>query len=269
MNKKAEQWNLPHPVSDSHFHLREMRQKGFEIPRIVAEAFARGLAAGMDVAVDESGFAERVSLAQSLPGIRLSAGIHPSSAGGPVEDRMTEVRRQAAHPLVTAIGETGLDFFRDGVPRSVQEEWFSRHLNLSRETDLPVIIHNREADRRVLELVEREQPAGGVLHCFSSPLEVMEGGLSAGLFISFAGNITYRRSEWLREVAALVPKNRLLVETDSPYLSPQEVRGRPNHPGHIGFTVKVLAEIRGEDPEETARITMENARRLFGLNIST
>ena len=261
--------NLPYPVFDSHFHALHMANKGLDIENLIPRLFVSGLSGAMEVAVDEHHFEKRRLIAQNYPDIRISAGIHPSSTAaenGKWQDRFDVIRRQVENPQVTAIGETGLDFFRDVAPPIMQEQAFRDHLDLAVETDLPVIIHNRSADSRVLGILKESKCRRGVFHCFSSGAETAKRALDLGFHISFAGNITYKKSDALREAAALVPSDRLLVETDSPYLSPQAVRGRPNHPGHLGFTLKRLAEIRGDDIGDLAAETRENARELFGGN---
>ena len=263
MSSDEIRWNLPFPVFESHFHALHLAQRGLDPRAILDGAFSRGLAGAVDAAVDEHRFAERLALARDYPLLRLSAGVHPSESGGDIDARMETVAAQAADPAVTALGETGLDFFRDYADPADQEEAFRRHLSLSRETGLPVIIHCREADDRVHAVIASVPPAGGVMHCFSSDWDSARKALDAGLYVSFAGNLTYKKSDDIRGAAARVPLDRLLIETDAPYLSPQEVRRRPNHPGHLGYTLSVLAEVRGENPADVARACAENGRRLF------
>jgi TatD DNase family protein len=258
--------HLPHSVFDSHFHALHMSTKGLHAGTLLKELFSSGLNGALEVAVDEKNFPERLQLAGEFPGLFLSAGIHPSATGGEHGEwnlRFSQIRKQLRNPAVRAIGETGLDFFREHSPVEEQERAFRDHLNLASETGLPIIVHNREADDAVLKLIRESGCRRGIFHCFSSGLKTAEAAMELGFHISFAGNITYRKSDEIRKAAGIIPADRILIETDSPYLSPQKVRGKTNHPGHIGYTLEFLAEIRGERAEDLARNTAENARSLF------
>ena len=259
-DEKTARFHLPYPLFDTHFHARQ------SIEVLLSTVFSAGLTGAVEVAVDEKDFDRRLEIAASYPRIHLSAGIHPSSSGienGNFQSRFSTIREQITHPSVVAIGETGLDFFRDYVPQDRQEASFRYHLDLAVETGLPVIIHNRAADDRVLALVRESGCRHGVFHCFSSGWETARRALELGFYISFAGNLTYKKTEEIREAASKIPSDRVLVETDAPYLSPQPVRGRTNHPGHIGYTLETLAEIRRDDIEKLAAITVENSIALF------
>ena len=260
--EKPARFHLPYPLYDSHFHALQ------GVEGLLSTAFLSGLCGAVEVAVDEHHFDRRLEITKLYPQLHLSAGIHPSSSGvenGNLKSRFTMVREQATHPRVVAIGETGLDFFRDYAPEDRQEEAFRYHLELAVETGLPVIIHNRAADDRVLAILRESGCRCGVFHCFSSGRQTAVQALELGFHVSFAGNLTYRKAEEIREAAAIIPSDRLLVETDAPYLSPQPVRGRMNHPGHIGYTLETLAEIRHDDPEELAKIMVANSLKLFGI----
>ena len=245
-----------------------MRERFNDADSLIDLSLTGGLIGAVEVAVDERNFQTRVEFAAERPEIRLSAGIHPSSSGADGETwekRFDEVIRQAAHPSVAAIGETGLDFFRDHSPRDIQERSFFAHLNLAAVTGLPVIIHNRNADGRVISLVSESPCRIGVFHCYSSDWKTAKQALDLGFHISFAGNVTYKNADSIRDVASRVPRDRLLIETDAPYLSPVPVRGRDNHPGHLGYTLEVISDCRNEDPRLLAEATVRNARELFGL----
>lgn len=260
--EKPVRFHLPYPLYDSHFHALQ------GVAKLLSAAFLSGLCGAVEVAVDEHHFDRRLEFTKLYPQLNLSAGIHPSSSGvenGNLRSRFTMVREQAAHPSVVAIGESGLDFYRDYAPQDRQEEAFRYHLELAVETGLPIIIHNRAADDRVLAILRESGCRCGVFHCFSSGWETAVQALDLGFHISFAGNLTYRKTEEIREAAAGIPSDRLLVETDAPYLSPQPVRGQMNHPGHIGYTLEALAEIRHDDPEELAKIMVKNSIELFGI----
>ena len=239
-----------------------------DVRRLLNEAFEGGLAAAVEAAVDEHDFSRRLELTSEFSRLKLTAGIHPlrvSSGDSGWDERFELIREQAAAPEVAGIGETGLDFFRDDSPPVLQERAFRDHLELSASLKKPVVIHNRSADERILAILRSSPGHSGVLHCFSSDWKTARGVIEAGFYVSFAGNLTYKKSDAIREAAARIPLDRLLIETDSPYLSPQAVRGRNNHPGHIGFTLEYLAEIRNEDIEVLALNLIENAGRLFGF----
>ena len=258
-------YHLPYPVFDSHFHASHMSRKDLDPSEILSQAFSMNLAGAVDVATRVEDFEERLALAGKYPGLRISAGIHPSSVTGELKENLTVLEKQAAEPLVVAIGETGLDSYRDYSPADLQEASFRAHLELAVRRGKPVIIHNRDADERVLAIVSESECRQGIFHCFSSDIRTAEAALDLGFHISFAGNVTFKSNDHLRKVAAMVPGDRILVETDAPFLSPVPRRGRPNHPGHIGYTVEVLAEVRNEDPEELSAGTVANARELFGI----
>jgi len=259
---------LPYPLFDTHFHALHMFDRIPEAGTLLSEAFSTNLRAAVEVAVDENNFEKRLDIADLHSMIFLSAGIHPSSTNpenSSWNKRFDIVRNQVSQTSVVAIGETGLDLFRDYAPQALQENAFRDHLQLAAETGLPVIIHNRSADERVLELVEESDCRSGIFHCFSSNWDVAKKALDLGFHISFAGNISYKKTEVIREAAARIPSDRILLETDSPYLSPQTVRGIPNHPGHIGYTLETLAEIRNENPEELAATIVGNALGIFKI----
>ena len=266
-------------TTDSHFHLLEMSRKGLDPGRLLSEAFAAGLVYALDIGISLEGFPER------FPGIRHTVGLSPAEAAKPVggsgasavqetdetfarrlSDMLTLLEAQAGSENVVGIGEIGLDFYWNyGTPER-QTALFISQLELADRLNLPVVIHSRDADERMLAVLEAHAPRrGGVMHCFSSGPAEAEAFVGIGLYISFAGNLTYKRSDALKEAARIVPDDRLLVETDSPYLAPVPVRGRPNHPGLIGHTVRTLAELRNGRPAEIAELTTANFRALFGL----
>jgi TatD DNase family protein len=241
-----------------------MEERGLNTEELLSRAFNGNLSGAMEVAVDERNFSKRIQLAERFPLLRLSVGIHPSSSGGnDWLNRFDMVVEQANHPLVRAIGETGLDFYRSHASSECQLRSLRAHLELSKRTGLPVILHNREADKELLSIVAEVQPGGGIFHCFSSDWELARQALDLGFHISFSGNISYKNTEAIREAASRVPRDRILVETDAPYLAPQAVRGRLNHPGYIGYTLEALAAIRNEKSEDLAELVNANAKRLF------
>ena len=226
----------------------------------------RARAAGVDrvvlVATTVEQAAQTLALAEAHDGVYACLGVHPHEAGSPAD--LDELRRLLAHERAVAVGETGLDYYRDYAPREAQRVLFERELDLARELDKPVVIHTRAADDDTLAVLARF--AGTVvLHCFSSPA-LLEPALDRGWYVSFAGNVTYPKAPELREAAVRVPRERILAETDSPYLAPQAVRGKRNEPAYVAYTVAALAAARAEDVGELGRQIDANATEAFGLS---
>jgi TatD DNase family protein len=201
--------------------------------------------------------------------LRATVGIQPNEAAAAGPTDWDEVVRLVTHPTVVALGETGLDRYWDHTPFPQQEDYFARHLELAREHGLPVVIHCREAETDVVRMLradfERHGPVRGVMHSYTGNVATMEACVAMGLYISFAGMVTYKNAQNLRDVAKQVPLDRLLIETDSPYLAPVPVRGKRNEPAYVAHTAGCLAEVKGVPPEVLAEQTMRNAQRLFRL----
>jgi TatD DNase family protein len=206
---------------------------------------------------------EALALAEAFDGIHAILGIHPHNADDPDATRLDELRDLLRSERAVAVGETGLDYFREYAPREEQQRLFAGQLAIADELGKPVVIHTRAADDDTLVALGHF-PGTVVLHCFSSPA-LLPTALERGWYISFAGNVTYPKAPELREAAKQVPADRILAETDSPYLSPQPVRGRPNEPANVVHTLAVLAAARGEDPRELERQIDANATAAFGL----
>ena len=233
-------------------------------------AFTRYAEAGgqwlVAVAVDLEHIPRLRGLAEARDNVFFSVGVHPNHEVD-IEPAFEELCRLADHPKCVAIGETGMDFYRHRVSPGEQEARFRTHLRAARAVDKPVIVHMREADSDTLRVLEEEgaDACGGIMHCFSSSIEVAAQALDMGLSISFSGNVTYKANDALRAVAAFVPEEALLVETDAPYLAPVPHRGKRNEPAHVRHVVKCIAGVRGKDPEYIARLSLENACRRFGV----
>jgi TatD DNase family protein len=248
-------------VTDTHAHLDACSDP----PQVLLE---RARAAGVEriVAVGSGldSCRETLEIAQREPGVWAALGIHPHQAGDPDAERLEELRELLSDERAVAVGETGLDFYRDYAPRDRQRSLFDRQLALAADVGKTVVVHSRAAETETAAALE---PFGGtvVLHCFSSP-ELLEPALERGYYVSFAGNVTYPKAEELRDAARRVPPDRLLAETDSPYLSPQPKRGRPNEPANVIHTVAALAEARGEDATELAARLDANAAAAFRLS---
>jgi TatD DNase family protein len=259
---------------DSHAHI-DGEEFDADRVEVVARARAAGVRAILNVGTGDprgGNFERALALAEEFEGVYAAAGVHPHDARlytDAAERRLSEILGRGGR--VVALGEIGLDFHYDNSPREVQREVFARQLRLAMKLSLPVIIHSREADEETVEIlrdVYRDAPSGGVMHCFGGRLKMAEDVLALGLLISFAGNVTFKKADALREVALAVPLERLLVETDCPYLSPVPFRGRRNEPAHVVETGRFLAELRGVEAEELGRVTSENFARLFGVELS-
>ena len=204
-----------------------------------------------------------LAISEGEPGVFGALGIHPHQAGGPEAERLHELAELLRHERAVAVGETGLDFYRDWAPHDRQRSLFAAELELARELGKPVVIHNRDADSETAAALAGFDGTV-ILHCFSSP-GLLEVALERGYYLSFAGNVTYPGAEELREAARQLPAERILAETDSPYLAPVPRRGRPNEPANVVHTVTALAEARDEDPVELAARLDANAAMAFSL----
>jgi len=249
---------------DSHCHLDF---PDFEADR--ADIIARARAAGVGIMVTISTrvrqFARLRAIIEANERIYASIGTHPHNAAEELDVTTADLVAMARHPKVVAIGEAGLDYHYEG-DRVAQAEGLRRHIAAARETGLPLVIHARDADDDMANLLREEAGKGpfpAILHCFSSGRDLAMTGVELGFYVSFSGIITFKRTDALRAIAAEVPADRLLVETDAPYLAPTPHRGARNEPAYVAETAKVLAEIRGVTPEAMAATTTENFHRLF------
>jgi len=251
---------------DSHCHL-DFPDFAADRDAVVARAEAAGVGHMVTISTRVRRFAaEILPIAERYPSVTCSVGTHPHNAGEEADVTVAELVALAAHPRVVAIGEAGLDYHYDTAPRDAQMAGFRRHIAAARETGLPLVIHARAADEDVARVLEEEMAAGpfkAVLHCFSSGPELARCGVALGLSVSFSGILTFKGSTALREIAAAVPLDRLLVETDAPYLAPVPLRGRTNEPANVVHTAAVLAETKGVTPAALAEATTANFFRLF------
>ena len=232
---------------------------------LVAAAVSAGVNRIVTIGIDSASGRAALAAAEDFPQVYAAIGRHPNSATGFDDGDLDELRALTAHPKCVAIGETGLDFYRDGAPRADQERAFRAQIALAREVGKPLVIHTRDAAEDTLSLLDAE--ADGVrviMHCFSMPERIEECLAHEDWWISFAGNVTYPRAAALRVAALRVPAERLLVETDAPYLSPQPVRGKPNQPAHVAMTAQALALERRVGYAEFERAVEANASALLG-----
>lgn len=252
---------------DTHAHLN-LDSFDSVLDDVLDRARAAGLIGISVIGIDAATSRRACDLAAEHPGFLYAVvGIQPNSAAAAVDDDWQTIEALAGSPGVRAIGETGLDCYWDDTPIDLQHEYFDRHLQLARTTALPVVIHMRESGQLIVDQLQRQNSVPpGVMHSFTGDRQLATQCLDLGLYISFAGMVTFKKSGPLREVAKHVPEDRLLVETDSPYLSPEPLRGkRPNEPARVEHTLKSLAEVRGVSPEHLAEVTSGNAKRLFQL----
>jgi len=255
------------PLFDSHCHLDD---EVFDDDRLQVLLRAReaGLARLLVVGSDEATSLKALDLARCHvdKGVFCAVGFHPHESRLMGDGIPGSLRKAASDPRVAAIGETGLDYFYDHSERSVQREAFARQIAWAIDVELPLVVHIRDAFDDALAILESEGASrcGGVLHCFSGDAEQARRALELGFYLSFAGPLTFRKNDALRAVAASVPVERLLIETDSPYLSPHPLRGRRNEPTNVILTFKILAEVRGLAEAELTHLLWENSCRLFG-----
>ena len=250
---------------DSHCHL-DFPELNAELDAVLARAGAAGVGLMVTISTRVRQFNELRGLAETHDNVFCSVGTHPHNAAEEPDIMVEELVELARHPKVVAIGEAGLDYHYDHSPRDMQKKSFRTHIAASRETGLPLIIHARDADADIARMLEEESAKGAfpfVLHCFTSGPDLARRGLALGGYISFSGVITFKNAEALRDIAMAVPSDRLLVETDAPYLAPEPLRGKTNEPAFVAHTAARLAALRGVRESEMARMTTENFFRLF------
>ena len=251
---------------DSHCHL-DFPDFADDLAGIVARAEASGVGRMVTISTRVKKLPDLVAIAERFPNVYCSVGTHPHHADE--EDGITtdELVKLAQHPKVVAFGEAGLDYFYEMGSRPAQDRGFRAHIAAARETGLPLVIHTREADEDCGKILEDEMGKGAfraVLHCYTGGRDLAMKAIDLGLMISFTGILTFKKSQTLRDLAAELPADRIMVETDSPYLAPGKYRGKRNEPSYMVETAKVLAEVRGVSLDEIARQTTENFFRLFG-----
>lgn len=250
---------------DSHCHL-EYDSFAEEGSAVIERAQAVGVGTCVTIGTKLSTFPKTLAVAERYKNVWCSVGVHPHDAAAePLTDAAVLVEA-TRHPKVIGIGETGLDYYYDHSPRAEQATNFLVHIDAAQETGLPLIIHTRDAEDDTIAILEeklKKAPFGAVLHCFSGTAKLAEAGLKMGMYLSASGVITFKKANELRAVFQDVPLNRLLVETDSPYLAPIPHRGKRNEPSFVVHTAKVLAELKGVSEDEIARVTTDNFFRLF------
>ena len=253
------------PFIDSHCHL-DFPELAGNIADVLAQMRHNDVAAALCVSVNLEKFPQMLALAEQHPNIFASAGVHPDYEGVEEPD-VARLAKLAQHPKVIAIGETGLDYFRLKGDLEWQRARFRNHIRAARECGKPLIVHTREAAADTLRIMAEENAAeaGGVMHCFTETWEVAEAALALGFYISFSGIVTFKSAKQIKEVAQRVPLERILIETDAPYLAPAPHRGKLNQPAYVKHVAEEIAALRGISTEEAGRCTTENFMRLFKL----
>ncbi|MFQ5823372.1 MAG: TatD family hydrolase [bacterium] len=253
-------------LTDTHAHLYFNH---FDDDRddVIQRAFDAGVKKIINIGIDLETCLQSIEMAEKHQGVYAAVGIHPNDSTKLDDEALATLKEFTRHPKVVAVGEIGLDFYRDHVPIEIQRQAFRKQIALAKDVNLPIIIHNRQAGWEILDILKAESTVGlgGVFHCFSENERMAEEVLDFGFHISFTGNLTFKKSD-LSKVARMVPLERLLLETDSPFLSPEPKRGRRNEPSHVVYIAQKLAEIKGSDLAEIENITANNAMRLFGLD---
>src|SRR5580700_9098094 len=250
---------------DSHCHL-DFPDFATELDGVILRAREAGIARLVTISTRVARHAQVLAIAERFPDVFCSVGTHPHYAHEELHVTAGDLVARTRHPKIVAIGEAGLDYHYDNSPREAQERGFRSHIAAARETGLPLVIHSREADDDTARILEEENGKGAfpaVLHCFTGGRDLAHRAVTLGHFVSFTGILTFKNSAALRAIAAELPPDRILVETDAPYLAPSPFRGKRNEPAYVGETANTLAEVRGVSFDTIAQVTTENFFRLF------
>jgi TatD DNase family protein len=257
-------------LADSHCHLI-YKGLGEQQPQVLARARDAGVVAMLNISTRENEWDDVIAVAEREPDVWASVGIHPHEADQHPDVDTVKLVGRAQHPRVVGIGESGLDYYYDHSDRDRQRASFRAHLAASRETQLPIIVHTRDAEADTAEILRDEMGKGafpGVIHCFTASGEFADIALELGLFVSISGIVTFKNARDLQETAARLPLDRLLIETDAPFLAPVPHRGKTGEPAFVADTCRFLAELRGEDPEALAEATRQNFHKLFAKTLA-
>lgn len=250
---------------DSHCHLDYYTDA--ELPAVLARAAAAGVGEMVTIGTTMEQAAKVLKLVETCPNVWGTVGVHPHHAAEAEIPDPASLAALTEHPKIIGIGESGLDYFYDRAPRDIQRDNFRAHIRAARLAGLPLAIHARDADADIARILQEERDSGGgfdfLLHCFSSSRQLAEFAINSGGYVSFSGILTFPKSNELRQIAADLPADRLLVETDAPYLAPVPVRGKRNEPAYVAHTAAVLAQLRGITPRDVAEVTTANFLRLF------
>ena len=251
---------------DTHVHLMD-KQFARDLSQVLERARAAGVGKMVNIGYDLGSSQEGAAMAAREEDLFAVIGIHPHDAVTCTPDALTELERLAIDPKVVAIGEIGLDYYRDLSPRDVQKKAFKDQLSLAKRLNKPVVIHDRDAHQDVMDILKEERviEIGGVMHCYSGSWEMAREAMKMNMYISIAGPVTFNNARRLQDIAKLVPLNRLLIETDCPYLAPEPYRGKRNEPSYVLKVAEKIAQIKGITLETLAKATTDNAKELFGI----
>ncbi len=251
---------------DTHAHINSGQFAG-EQDMVVRRALDAGVARFVNIGCERESILRTIEYVERYDCVYGAIGVHPHDADAYTDELLEDIRRWAAHPKILAIGEIGLDFHYDYSSRDTQREAMRKQIRLAKELAMPILIHDREAHKECFDIITQERGwmCGGIYHCYSGSAEMAADIIKNGFYISFSGVITFPNAEKIRKVAMSIPLDRLLIETDCPYLSPQPYRGKRNEPAYVVETGKVLAELRGVSHEEMAEITWKNAHAAYRL----
>jgi TatD DNase family protein len=252
---------------DTHVHLNAEQYED-DLQEVINRALEKGVQNMVVVGFDEPTIKKAIQIAETYDFIYASVGWHPVDAVDMTDEHLAWIEELAQHPKVVALGEMGLDYHWDKSPKEVQKDVFRRQIRLARKVNLPIIIHNRDATEDVVTILKEEhvEEVGGIMHCFTGSIEVANQCMDMNMYISFGGPVTFKNAKKPKEVATELPLDKLLIETDCPYLTPHPFRGKRNEPGYVSYVAEQIAELKGITYEELAAITTANAKKLFGIN---
>lgn len=250
---------------DSHAHLDDEKFEG-DRKYLIENLEKNGIELVVNVGADMESSRASVNLADTYDNIYAVVGVHPHAAKEITESSLKEIENLAKNKKVVAIGEIGLDYHYDNSPRDIQKKWFKKQILLAKRLDMPIVVHTREADKDTIEILKEEREGlRGVIHCFSSDRSQLKEYLNLGFFIALGGPVTFKKTDELKEVAKMIPIEKLLVETDAPYLAPHPYRGKRNEPMFVKQTANLIAELKGMTIEDLALQTNKNTKEIFNI----
>ncbi|ADC49690.1 Metal-dependent DNA hydrolase of TatD family [Alkalihalophilus pseudofirmus OF4] len=252
---------------DTHVHLNADQFED-DVEEVINRAKEAGVSEMVVVGFDEKTINRALELIEKYDMLYAAVGWHPVDAIDMKDEHLVWLEELAAHPKVVALGEMGLDYHWDKSPKEIQKEVFRKQIQLAKKVKLPIVIHNREADQDIVDILEEEkaEEVGGIMHCFGGSVEIAERCLKMNFYISLGGPVTFKNARRPKEVAKHIPMDRLLIETDCPYLAPHPYRGKRNEPAYVKLVAEEIAGLKEVNVDEVANTTRENAKRLFGIN---
>jgi TatD DNase family protein len=251
---------------DTHAHLNAIQYEE-DIVEVIERAKSENVSHIVVVGFDKDTITKAMELIEQYDMIYAAVGWHPVDAIDMTNEDLNWIKDLCSHPKVVAVGEMGLDYYWDKSPKEIQKEVFRKQIQLAKEVQLPIVIHNREATEDVIKILKEENASevGGIMHCFTGSLEVAKQCMDMNFYISFGGPVTFKNAKKPKEVAKEIPMDRLLIETDCPYLTPHPFRGKRNEPSYVKYIAEQIAELKGLSVEEVAKTTSDNAKKLFGI----